>query len=104
MAGEPQSTPDRPQIKLEHVDRPDLGETFADSIAAVHFDGQTLRITFGVTRYERPQQAQPVQPGTAFRYPACRLVLTSAAGVELMNQMQQLKAGLVKAGVLKADA
>jgi hypothetical protein len=104
MAGEPQSTPERPPIKLEYVDLPELGETFADSIPAVHFDGQTLRITFGVTRYERPQQAQPTQPGTAFRYPACRLVLTSAAGVDLMNQMQKLKAGLIQAGVLKADA
>ena len=100
MAGEPQSKPERSQIKLEHIDRPELGETFADSISAVHFDGQTLRITFGVTR---PQQPQPSQPGTVFRYPVCRLVLTSAAGVELMNQMQKLKEGLVKAGVLKLD-
>ena len=97
MAGEPQGTADRPQIQIQHVDQADLGETFADSISAVHFDGQTLRITFGVTRFERAQQ----QPGTALRYPACRLVLTSAAGVELMNQMEKLKEGLVKAGVLK---
>ena len=99
MAGEPQAAGDqRPQIQIQHVDQADLGETFADSISAVHFDGQTLRITFGVTRFERAQQTQP---GTAFRYPACRLVLTSAAGVELMNQMEKLKEGLVKAGVLK---
>jgi hypothetical protein len=101
MAGEPQGTAERPQIQIQHVDQPDLGETFADSISGVHFDGQTLRITFGVTRFERAQQTQP---GTAFRYPACRLVLTSAAGVELMNQMQKLKEGLIKAGVLKPDA
>ena len=102
MAGEPQGTGEqRPQIQIQHVDQADLGETFADSISAVHFDGQTLRITFGVTRFERAQQTQP---GTAYRYPACRLVLTSAAGIELMNQMQKLKEGLVKAGVLKPDA
>jgi hypothetical protein len=29
--------------------------------------------------------------------------VTSAAGVELMNQMQKLKEGLIKAGVLKPD-
>ena len=101
MAGEPQGGAERPQIQIQHVDQADLGETFADSISGVHFDGQTLRITFGVTRFERAQQTQP---GTAFRYPACRLVLTSAAGVELMNQMQKLKEGLIKAGVLKPDA
>jgi hypothetical protein len=100
MAGEPQGTAERPQIQIQHVDQADLSETFADSISAVHFDGQTLRITFGVTRFERAQ----TQPGTALRYPACRLVLTSAAGVELMNQMEKLKEGLVKAGVLKPTA
>jgi hypothetical protein len=101
MAGEPQAAAERPQIQVQNVDQPSLGETFADSISGVHFDGQTLRITFGVTRFERLQQTQP---GIAFRYPACRLVLTSAAGVELMNQMQKLKEGLIKAGVLKPDA
>ena len=59
-----------------------------------------LRITFGVTRVDRVQQAQP---GTASRYPACRLVLTSAAGIELMNQLQKLTDGLIKAGVLKPN-
>ena len=64
MAGEPQSTPDRPQIKLEHVDRPDLGETFADSIAAVHFDGQTLRITFGQVQGYTPRDGVVYTPQT----------------------------------------
>ncbi len=101
MAGEPQGAgADRLQIQVQHVDRPEMPETFADSIFGVHFDGQTLRFTFGVTRLERPQ---PSQPGTAVRYPACRLVLTSAAGVELMNQMQKLKEGLIKVGALKAE-
>lgn len=35
------------------------------------------------------------------RLPACRLVLTPRAAVELMNQTQQLMARMVQAGVLK---
>jgi len=79
------------------VELPALAETFADSINQVFFDGQTLRINFGVTRVDPPSQTQ-----TARRYPACRLVLTPAAAVELMNQIQRLMAGMIQAGVIKA--
>jgi hypothetical protein len=99
MADVTQGSSERPQMAVQHVDLPELAETFSDSIEAVHFDGQTLRLTFAVTRYDQPQTSPP----SARRYPACRLVLTSGAGLELMNQMQKLKAGLIKAGVLKAD-
>src|SRR5262245_57045904 len=88
------------QLRIEHVDLPDLPETFADAIDHIHFDGQTLRVNFGVTRVG-VTQAQPT-PTTARRYPACRLVLSSGAAIELMNQMQRLKEGLVQAGVIKA--
>jgi hypothetical protein len=84
---------------IEARARPDLPETFADSINQVFFDGQTLRINFGVTRVD-----PPAQPQTARRYPACRLVLTPGAAVELMNQIQRLTAGMIQAGVLKAAA
>ena len=85
------------QLKIQHVDLPDLPETFADAIDHIHFDGQTLRVNFGVTRVDATQQT----PMTARRYPACRLVLSSGAAMELMNQMQRLKEGLIQAGVLK---
>jgi hypothetical protein len=88
---------EQPGLKFEHVDLPDLAETFADSMNQVFFDGQTLRINFGVTRVDHPSQTQ-----TARRYPTCRLVLTPAAAVELMNQIQRLTAGMIQAGVIKA--
>ena len=44
-----------------------------------------------------------MEPGkvNARRLPACRLVLTPRAAVELMNQIQQLMACMVQAGVFK---
>ncbi len=87
--------------QYQYVDRPEVGETFADFVQRIQFDGQTLRFEFCVSRLD---DQKPGAPATGKRYPACRLVLSSAAAVDLMNKMQQITAGLIKAGVLKADA
>src|SRR3954453_15922672 len=97
MAKAPQT-----QVKYRYVDRPEVVETIADFVNRIQFDGQTLRFEFCVTRIKD----QPTTSGggpTGTRYPACRLVLSTAAAVDLMNKMQQITAGLIKAGVLKAD-
>jgi hypothetical protein len=86
------------QIKIQYVDLPNLSETFADAIDHVFFDGQTLRINFGVTRFD------PQQPANARRYLVCRMVLTPGAAIELMNQIQQLTTKMAQAGVLKPNA
>ena len=91
----------RQAATIRYVDRPDVGETFADSITGLVFDGQTLRIEFCISRLE-DQKPPAAQIGK--RYPACRLVLSVGAGVDLINKMQQITANLIKAGVLKADA
>ncbi|MEH2562110.1 hypothetical protein [Bradyrhizobium sp. AZCC 2289] len=101
MVKKVQEATEQQALKVQHVDLPELGETFADSIDLVFFDGQTLRINFGVTRFEKPEQTAPA---IAKRYPSCRLVLTAGAAVELMNQIQQLTARMVQSGVLKANA
>jgi len=85
--------------KYTYVDLPDLAETFADSIGGTIFDGHLLRIEFCVGRLD---PSKPQQSPTGRRYPTCRLVLSTAAAVELMNTMQRVSAALVKAGVLKA--
>jgi hypothetical protein len=84
---------------LRYVDRADMEETFADSISGLIFDGQTLRIEFGVTRFD---EVKPNTPITGRRYPACRLVLPPAAAVDLINRMQQIATALTQAGVVKA--
>lgn len=89
---------ERPAAKLRYVDRPDVAETFADSVTGLIFDGQTLRIEFAVTRID---EVKPGAPITGRRYPACRVVLPPAAAVDLINRMQQIAAALTQAGVTK---
>jgi len=90
----------RPQVTLRYVDRPELAETFADSISHLSFDGQSLRIEFAVTRMD---DAKPNTALTGRRYPAARLVLPPGAAVELINRMQQIAAALTQAGVLRQN-
>ena len=83
---------------IRMTDRPELAETFADSVNNLLFDGQTLRIEFGVTRLD---DLKPNTPLAGRRYPACRIVLTPAAAVDLINRMQQIATALTQAGVVK---
>ena len=88
------------QVQVQYVDRPEVSETFADSVHRIQFDGQTLRLEFAVTRLD---DHKPPAPASGKRYTTCRLVLSNAAAIDLMNKMQQITAGLIKAGVLKAE-
>jgi len=89
---------ERQTATIRYVDRPDVAETFADSITGLVFDGQTLRIEFGVTRVDEIKAGAPI---TGRRYPACRVALPPAAAVDLINRMQQIAAALTQAGVVK---
>jgi hypothetical protein len=84
---------------IRYLDRSDIEETFADCVTGLLFDGQTLRIEFGVTRFD---EVKPNTPISGRRYPACRIVLPPAAAVDLINRMQQIAAALTQAGVVKA--
>lgn len=95
---QPTAAPARGGATFRYVDRPDCAETFADSINAVFFDGQTMRIEFGITRMDEVKQNTPL---TGRRYPAVRLVLPPAAAVDLINRMQQTANALTQAGLVK---
>jgi hypothetical protein len=95
----PAASSERGAASIRYVDRADMVETFADSVTGLIFDGQTLRIEFGVTRFD---DVKPNAPITGRRYPACRLVLPPVAAVDLINRMQQIAAALTQAGVVKA--
>ena len=86
------------RVTYRYIYRPECAETFADSVVGVFFDGQSLRIEFGVSRLD---DRKPDAPLTARRYPACRLVLPPAAAIELINRMQQIAAALTQAGLIK---
>ena len=89
---------ERQPAQIRYLDRADMEETFADSITGLIFDGQTLRIEFGVTRFD---DVKPNSPISGRRYPAARLVLPPAAAVDLINRMQQIAAALKQAGVVR---
>jgi hypothetical protein len=89
------------QANFRYIDRPELVETFADSINVMLFDGQSLRIEFGVSWVD---ELKSNVPAAGRRYPACRLVLTPTAAVDLINRMQQFAAALTQAGVVKQSA
>jgi hypothetical protein len=84
---------------LRTVDRPELAETFADCITGAYFDGQTLRLEFGVTRLD---PMRPNQTVTGRRYPACRLVLSPAAAGELAGRMQQIGNAVAQAAAARS--
>lgn len=77
--------------KMRFVDLPEVGETFADSIHGLYFDGITLRLIFTVTRWDDPK---PPTPPTGKQYPACRLVLTAQGAQDLYNQLNQVAAAI----------
>jgi hypothetical protein len=86
-----------PGPQVEYVDLPDMPETFVDSIRMVRFDGVTMRAELCVTRIgER-------EPFIIKRYPACRLVLTPEAAVELARQLQKIVAAMEQRGKLKRE-
>ena len=91
--GEAMNKPIIPQIHF--VDRPEVAETFADSIHGIVFDGQTMRIDLCTTRMDQPQ---PQKDPTARQYPVCRLVLPPIAAIDLYNKLQHILQALEKDG------
>jgi hypothetical protein len=89
----------QPQETIPFTDRPELFETFADSVRGVMFDDSVLRIELCVTRFASP--AAVGRQASMTRQPACRLVLTSSGAVELFNQLQQVMRALAQQGVIK---
>lgn len=88
----------RPAANLQYVDRPEIAETFSDSVGGLVFDGQVLRIEFAVTRLD---EVKPNTPITGRRYPAARVVLSPSGAIDLINRIQQIAAALRQAGAAK---
>jgi hypothetical protein len=82
-----------PKIRFE--DRPEVSETFSDSVHGVVFDGITMRIELCAIRMDPPQ---PQKEPTASQIPVCRLVLTPNAAIDLFNKLQQIVQTLEKEG------
>jgi hypothetical protein len=84
--------------KLRYQDRPEIGETFTDSIRTCIFDGQNVRIEFTVGRFEDPGALGVIE---GKQVPVSRLVLSAPALIELLNRLGQVTESMRKAGILK---
>ena len=83
-------------VQAKLADLPEVSETFGDSIRAIWFDGSTFRIQVDVVRLDDASGTF----GTT-QYPACRLVLSAAAGVALLDKLNALAKELESNGTLK---
>ena len=100
MAVPQQPNPPQHPPKIEYVDRPDLIETFVDTIHNVTFDGATVRAELAVTRFDEGTGAAPA---VAKQYPACRLVLRPDAAVDLFVRLQRLIALMEQRGIVRRE-
>jgi len=94
------SKPTAPRAILHYQDRPEVTETFADSIRSCVFDGQNVRVEFTVGRFE-DASTQGVIEGK--QVPVCRLVLNAPAMFELLNRLGQITESMRKAGLIKVN-
>jgi len=83
-----------PENQIHYVDRPEILETFVDSLGVISFDGNT-RLDLCITRMD---MTKPPDTPTATRYPVCRVVMTPEATVTLYNQLQNVMNLLQQAG------
>jgi len=80
-----------------YVDLPDLAERFVDQIRLTHFDGQTVRLEFAVSR---PHVVQANRSESRL-YPVARLVMTPFCALALQEQLSQLLRVMEQSGIIK---
>ena len=83
---------------LPYVERPDVIETFVDSLETVIFDGTSVRMEFVVHRFD-PPNAKGVPSGR--KVTAARLVLPLSGALNLASQLESLIAALSKQGAIR---
>lgn len=87
---------------LRYEDRPDLNETFADTVQRMTFDGRTLRIEFCAVRMDDPDPGAKKRTGRSV--PVSRIVLDLDGAVDMLNKMNSLQAALQNTGVITKAA
>jgi len=86
------------RAKLRYVDRPEVNETFADSVGKVFFDGTVAQIELLVSRWD---ETKPPAAPTGRAVTACRLVLSANGLIDLIDRMDQLRSALESDGLLR---
>ena len=75
------------KTKIEYQDVPAVNETFADTVHAIAYDGQTFRVEFCVTRMD---DAGEDGARSGKRRTACRMVLSPNAALELSAKLSRV--------------
>ena len=83
--------------ELEYIDRPDVAETFVDSLESVMYDGNSFRMEFAVHRF-----APPNASGRASKrkVTAVRLVIPLGGAIGLTSQLSALLEALEQQGAI----
>src|SRR5690348_16749282 len=89
-----------PEKQVQHVDRPEVQETFVDSVEGIVLDGTGARIELCVTRMDVPKP--PAMP-TAKRYTVCRLACTPEFVIDLANKVNGIIGLMEKQGLVKRE-
>lgn len=95
-------TPKAPATALQpaatYVDRPEISETFVDSLESCSFVDGVFRLEFAVKRVAPPQP--PKQP-TVNKVVAARIAMTLPGLMGMANQINGLIAALQKQGTVQ---
>ncbi len=86
--------------KLKYIDRPDVSETFSDSLGLCHFRDNVALVEFCVTRIDEPN---PPNPPAGRKYPVARVLLTPETIVDLFRFTQGMMAFMQKEGIIKVE-
>ena len=83
--------------KLPLVPHHEISETFADTLGPYFFDGTNLRLEFASTRLGAASGNEPTK---GERHIVCRLALSAACTIDLINRMRQIATELEKASLV----
>jgi hypothetical protein len=86
------------QPKLTLVDRPEISETFVDSLARVSFEGFNAKLEFVVVRMDDPN---PPNPPAGRAVTASRIVIPLPGVVEMHAKLTQILDTLKAQGVIQ---
>jgi hypothetical protein len=89
-----------PGIDTVFVDRPDLAETFADSVEHMSFKNGILR--FDLCSVRLGAVNPPANPNGK-QYPVARIVMPLDAAVALFNNLNHMFGALEKSGLIKRE-
>ena len=94
-------TPEQIRNVTRYVDRPEVSETYADSVEEIIFDGIVLKIDLATVRWD---DVTPPKKPSGKRVTSCRLVLSANGALELANRLTQIMQALEKTGAIRTVA